>query len=197
MFKVKLVGTTNKTYTVKGTTLAEIWKDIEKRGPKVHGKNVAGVTATPVWIDGKASKMDFKFTPGKAGKGFDAELWHKSGTVSYEAKIKVPKLDSDKKLSAKAKSEWKRFISGVLSHEQEHVAVAKKVATTLGTEVEALKFKGSGADKKAALKDAVKTYKKIFTSKYSESKINERIDKAHKALDSKTGHGPTLKTSIP
>lgn len=195
MYKVKHTGTSNKWYTVKGDTLAEIWQSIEAKGPKAHGKNVAGLTKCPVTVNPASTKFDHKFTPGKKG-GFDAEIWHKSITLEYKCTIKMPKLASDKKLSAKAKTEWKRFMAELASHEQGHVQVTGKEAKAMGTEIDAMKFKGAGKDKKAAFKDAIKSYKAEFGKKYAPAKVDARLEQAHKKFHGSKGHGPTLNTSI-
>ncbi len=195
MFKVKHTGTTNKWYTVKGDTMAEIGKSIVKNGPVLDGKKVAGLTTCPVTVDGKATKFDGKFTPGKKG-GFDAELWHKSGSVNYKCTILMPKLASDKKLSKAAKAEWKRFMGKLTTHEQGHVDVTGVEAKLIAKEIDAMKFKGSGKDKKTAQAAAVKAYKKDFTAKFGGTKVDDRLKKAHKAFHSKGGHGPALNLTI-
>lgn len=195
MFKVKHTGTANKTYTVKGDTLADIWADILKKGPKAHGKNVAGLTTCPVNVDGNSVKFDQTFKENKKG-GFDAEMFHKKGNLTYKCTILMPKLASDKKLSKAAKSEWSRFMAKLDTHEQGHVTVTGKEAKIIGAEMDAMKFKGSGKDKKAAFQAAVKTYKKDFIAKYGGSKVSDRLEKAHKAYHAKGGHGPALNTTI-
>ncbi len=196
MFKVKHTGNTNKWYTVKGDNLAEIWKSIEKKGPVADGKHVAGLTTCPVAVDAATVKLDHKWiTPGKVGKE-DVELFHKAGTLTYKCTILMPKLASDKKLSKNAKAEWKRFMGKLATHEDGHVTVTGKEGKLIGGEMDAMKFKGTGKDKKAAFKDAVKTYKKDFTAKYGGTKIDDRLKKAHKAYHAKGGHGPKLNTTI-
>lgn len=195
MFKVKHTGTVNKWYTVKGDTLADIWKSIEAKGPRADGKKVAGLTTCPVTVDGKATKFDQKFTPGKKG-GFDAELWHKSGSINYKCTILMPKLASDKKLSKAAKAEWKRFMGKLAIHEQGHVDVTDAEAKLIGKEMDAMKFIGSGKDKKSAFAAAVKTYKKDFPAKFGGTKVDDRLKKAHKAFHTKGGHGPALDKTI-
>lgn len=195
MYKVKHIGTTVKNYTVKGDTLDEIWKSIEAKGPKAHGKNVAGLTTCPVTVNPSSVKIDHAFTPNKKG-GFDAELWHKAITLEYKCTIQMPKLASDKNLSKAAKTEWNRFMAKLEKHEQGHVDVTNKEAKVMGAEIDALKFKGSGADKKSAFKAAVKTFTKEFTTKYSEAKVDARLEKAHKKFHSSKGHGPALDRTI-
>ncbi len=195
MFKVKHTGTTIKNYVVKGDTLAEIWASIEAKGPKSHGKAVAGLTTCPVTIDPSKVKMDHAFKTGKKG-GFDVELWHKSLTIEYKCTIQMPKLASDKKLSKAAKAEWKRFIAELETHEQGHVEITGKEAKAIGAEIEALKFKGSGPDKRAAFDTAVKAFKKEFPASYSPAKVDARLEKAHKKFHSTKGHGPALNKTI-
>ena len=42
--KPKAPSPKNVPYSVAGDTLADIWADIEKKGPKINGKNRAGKT---------------------------------------------------------------------------------------------------------------------------------------------------------
>ncbi len=195
MFNVKHTGTANKTYTVKGDTLADIWKSIEKNGPVIDGKRVAGLTTCPVEVAKSSVKYDQTFKASKKG-GFDAELFHKSGTVSYKCTILMPKLASDKKLSKAAKVEWKRFMGKLAKHEQGHVIATGKEAKVLAAEFDAVKYKGSGKDKNAAFKDAIKTYKKEFLAKYGGTKLTDRLKKVHKAFHVQNGHGPALNKTI-
>lgn len=195
MFKVKHTGTTNKWYTVKGETLDEVWKDIQRKGPKEDGKKVAGLTTCPVEVDPASVKMDQTFTARKKG-GFDAELFHKSGRLTYKCTILMPKLASDRKLSRDAKVEWKRFMGKLATHETGHVTVTGKEAKVIGGELDAMKSKGTGNDKRAAFNDAVKTYKKEFTAKYGGTKIEDRLKKVHKTYHVRGGHGPALDFSI-
>jgi predicted secreted Zn-dependent protease len=195
MFNVKHAGTTNKTYTVKGDTLADIWKSIEKNGPTVDGKKVAGLTTCPVEVNASSVKFDQTFKAGKKG-GFDAELFHKAGTLSYKCTILMPKLASDKKLSKAAKAEWKQFMGKLAKHEDGHVIATGKEAKVIGAELDAVKYNGSGKDKNAAFKDAIKTYKKEFIAKYGGTKVSDRLKKIHKDFHAKSGHGPALNRTI-
>ncbi|KIN62980.1 DUF922 domain containing protein [Sulfitobacter noctilucicola] len=195
MYKVKHSGTSVKYYNVKGDTLADIWASIEAKGPKAHGKNVAGLTTCPVTVNPASTKFDQKFTPGKKG-GYDAEMWHKSITLEYKCTIKMPKLASDKNLSKAAKAEWKRFIAQLNVHEQGHVDVTGKEAKVMGTEIDAMKFKGTGKDKQTAFKDAIKSYKRDFGAKYSQANVDARLEAAHKKFHNSKGHGPALNKTI-
>lgn len=195
MYKVKHTGTTYKPYTVKGDTLDDIWKSIEKKGPKAHGKNVAGLTTCPVTVNKSSVKMDHEFTESKKD-GIEAKIWHKAITLEYKCTIKIPQLASDKKLSKAAKKEWKRFMAKLKTHEQGHVEVTGKEASSIGEEIDQLKFVGTGENKRAAFDAAVKTFKKEFPKKYSTQKVEERLDKAHKKFHATKGHGPNLDRKI-
>lgn len=184
------------TYTVKGDTLAEIWKDIEKKGPKDGGKNRAGFTKAPVTTPNNLKfDKDVKPNPKKAGE-FEAKVWIKSEKITMKPEIKMPKLASDKKLSPAAKKEWQRFMKELASHEEEHVTATEDEAKAVAQEMQDLEGVGTGKDEKSALKAAQKDFVSKFKAALGGSKLDDRLKKVNKALDG-SGHGPVLNTSIP
>ena len=180
-------------YSVSGDTLAAIWSDIQKNGPKHKGSARAGLTTCELDMDASSSKIEF--TTSGSGKDYEAEATMTKGTLNYDCEIKAPKLKSDSGLSAAAKAEWDRFMKELLAHEQEHVTDFGKTATQIGKDIDALKATGKGADKKKAEKAAFEAYKKSYASKFSKDATDKRLAAGADALDS-GGHGPTLKTSI-
>jgi predicted secreted Zn-dependent protease len=195
--KVKLAEKSIKTsaYTVSGTTLAEIWADIQAKGPKDGGAARAGYTTCPVTTP---QKVDFDGEVKEDKKSGDqaATVWIKSAEVSIECTIQVPKLASDKDLSDEAKKEWKRFLTELVAHEAEHVKVSKAEAKKIADELGELTGSGSDKDKKKAIAAAQADFAKTLKSKFGGSTVDNRLKKVNAALDS-GGHGPVLKTSIP
>jgi predicted secreted Zn-dependent protease len=184
------------TYKVKGDTLADIWKDIQKKGPKDGGKSRAGFTKAPVKTPNKLGfDMKIEPDPDKPDE-FVATVWIKSAKITLKPTIKMPKLASDKKLSAPAKKEWARFISELKSHEEEHVTATETEAKAVAQEMQDIEGKGTGKDKKKALKAAQKDFVKVFKAALGGTQLDDRLKAVNKRLDS-GGHGPVLDTSIP
>lgn len=192
---VKTPKPTKVPYTVAGNTLADIWKDIEKKGPKVGGKNRAGKTKA----DGEAKpNYKYKLKEDKAKGVFVCDLWTEVVNVTLvKGTIDHPKLASDKKLSAKAKKEWKRFMKELMEHEGEHVTAMLNEMKVLGGEVVKITKQATDADKKKAVAAAVSDWETDVRAKIDKAIIVARLKKVNDALDSKSGHGPTLDTSIP
>jgi predicted secreted Zn-dependent protease len=194
--KVKLSekGLKKSTYTVSGTTLAEIWADIQAKGPKDGGSARAGYTTCPVTTPQRVD-FDGEVKENKKGEQ-DATVWIKSAEVSIECTIQMPQLASDKDLSDAAKKEWKRFMTELVTHEAEHVKVSKAEAKKIADELGELTGTGSDKDKKKAIAAAQKDFAKSLKAEFGDSAVDNRLKKVNAALDS-GGHGPVLKTSIP
>jgi predicted secreted Zn-dependent protease len=182
------------SYDVSGATLADIWADIQKNGPKHKGAARAGKTVCKINMNASFSKIEYTTTQGT--KEFEAEAKMTKGELSYDCTIQVPKLKSDTGLSDAAKAEWARFMKELEAHEQEHVADFGKEATKIGKDIDALTATGKGADKKKAEKAAQAEYTKAFNKDFSAAENDKRLAASSDALDA-GGHGPTLKTSIP
>jgi predicted secreted Zn-dependent protease len=179
-------------YNVAGDTLADIWKDIQKNGPKYKSSARAGKTTCKINMDSSSSKIEFTTTEKKE---FESEASMTKGTLTYDCTIEAPKLKSDEGLSDAAKKEWARFMKELLAHENEHVADFGKAAAKIGKEIDDLTATGKGADKKKAEKAALTEYTKVFTKQYSDAENDKRLAASADALDA-GGHGPTLNTGI-
>jgi predicted secreted Zn-dependent protease len=190
---VKKGSVKTSSYTVSGDTLADIWADIQKNGPKYKGASRAGMTICKVMMHSPSSKIGFKTEEGS--NGFESEGQMIKGTLIYDCAIKTPKLKSDKGLSDAAKKEWARFMKELIAHENDHVTEFGNEATDIGKEIEDLTANGKGADKKKAEKDALAQYTKVFAKQYSTAEIDKRLAARSDKLDA-GGHGPTLDTSI-
>jgi predicted secreted Zn-dependent protease len=191
---VKNEGSKVVTYKVSGKTLAEVWDDIKAKGPKDGGKARAGFTTAPVETPDRLN-FDNETTTNKDGET-EMTVWIKSAVIKMKAEIKMPKLASDKDLSDKAKKEWKRFMKELREHEDEHVDATEKEAKEIAKEFQELTGTGAGKDKKAAYKEAEADFIKNFKASFDGDKIQKRLEKVNKALDT-GGHGPVLDTSIP
>lgn len=195
--KVKLKADTAKTapYKVQGKTLAEIWADIQKKGPKDGGKSRAGFTTAPVNTP-NSYKFDEEETDPAGKKGeVTWKVTAKSGELKMSPSIQMPELASDKDLSDPAKKEWARFLKELRAHEDEHVDATKTEAEAVATEIGEIEGIGSGKDQKAAVKKAIEDWTKQFRAKFDGGKLDKRLKKVNQDLDS-GGHGPVLDTSI-
>ncbi len=193
--KVKTPKPAKKPYKIAGDTLAAIWQDILKKGPTVKGKKRAGKTTA----DGEAKpNYKYKVKHDKAKALYTCELWTEVVNVTLlKSQIEYPNLSSDKKLSAKAKKEWKRFAKELMTHENEHVTAMLDEMKVLGNEVINITKSVENADKQKAIDEAVAEWSTDVLAKVDKPIIVARLEKVNTALDSKSGHGPTLDTSIP
>ncbi len=190
--KAKVETAKKAPYTVAGTTLEEIWADVEKKGPKVKGELRAGSTSTPAVLPNTYKFEEEQDTKKPPKKG---EAWivrAVGGEITISPTIKYPKLASDKDLSDEDKKAWETYISALLAHEDEHVKAAQKGGDALADKVMEVEGRGEGEDKKKALKAAYDDYKKNFKSAITASTVDDAMQEAHDKLDS-GGHGPTLK----
>jgi predicted secreted Zn-dependent protease len=182
-----------KTYTVAGTTLEEIWKDIEAKGPKDGGKARAAYTTAPAVLPANIA-FDGKVDPKKKGAAeYEVTLWYKAAKITITPEIQMPSLKSDKDLTPEEKKIWKAYLKDVRAHEDEHVAATKKEAEAIAKEVAAIEGTAEDKDVKSATKAAQEDFqKKMDKAKLNSAEFEKRLDAVNKALDT-GGHGPVLK----
>jgi len=186
-----------KTYKITGATLDDVWKQIQKKGPKDpnDGKKVAALTTTQLKIDA-----------GSAGFAPDGEITENpDGTFTAKAKFDRFELvhsadtlypNHDGKLSVKPLLEWGKYVALVLGHEKMHVNKSEAEAEKIAREIEALRGEASGADRKEAAKNAAGDLLKTFKKSFDQKKLDARITAVHKAFDKSSGHGPKLNTKV-
>ncbi|QYK40755.1 MAG: DUF922 domain-containing protein [Paracoccaceae bacterium] len=179
-------------YKVSGKTLEEIWNDIQKKGPKDGGKARAGYTTAPV---DTPNSYKFDEEQDTKAKVKDGEAWivtAKGGEIKVSPVIQMPELTDDKDLSDEDKKAWATFVKGVRDHEDEHVAATKAEAEAVAKEIGEIAGKGTGKDKKAAVKAATADWVKQFKAAFDGGKLDKRMKKVNSDLDT-SGHGPVLK----
>lgn len=190
---------TSSTYSVTGNTLADIWADILKRGPRDtnDGTRVASVTVTEIVIDSAWAPKVRSIETIRRGSEVTYIL-----TISVEdmrftvtGAITVPKLGKAA-LSKTAKKEWDRFVAEVEKHELGHVEATRAVANAIGDEAQAMRIAGEGSTMDEALEAAKAALEKAFVKIGGPAEITKRVKSAHMKYDSSTGHGPQLKVSI-
>jgi predicted secreted Zn-dependent protease len=191
-----------KNYTVVGKTLEDINADMMKKGPPDPNdkKRHSGSCLGELVLDIKGSDLDFKTTDGSSPTEVTATL--KGGTLTCNTTTTMPKLASDKDLSADAKKEWKRFISKVQVHEDGHADSYLKLAKAISDDLNTMSGKGTGKDERTAQAAAAKDLTTQIASKLSgTNSLAQQIKDDAKAYDAKTKHGQTqgavLDASIP
>ncbi len=183
-------------YKVKGATLADIRKDIDRSGPKDpnDGKQCAALTTTKLIVDlGKAE-------PAPAGPVeqhgdiYFATAKLKSLTVRMESEILLPRL-AGKGLSKKAEAEWARFEKALAIHEGKHFRLAHDEATAIVKEMQEMRAEGTGDSEREAARHAFANLLIALKEAY-ETGLDERLAEVHVKFDKKTGHGPKLDTKV-
>ena len=194
-----------KTYTVAGDTLADIYKDILKKGPKDpnDGKKVAALTTTKLFLQISDPKVRFApdgaTTTNKKGEAVVKALL-KTMDAKMTSETLYPKLGAAK-LSVRAKVEWLRFIGLLIVHEAGHIGDAEKECKAIIKEIDKMRGNGTGADEGAAAKNASMDLAAQIVKAFSVKKLDKRFNDRHKKFDKpkkkgKPGHGPVLDTSI-
>jgi predicted secreted Zn-dependent protease len=193
---------TVKTYTVAGKTLADIWKDIQKKGPvdPNEGKRYAGSCLGAFSIGLTDKDLAFEVTPGSSPVEVKAQLAEGKGKVTSKPAITMPKLGSDKTLSAAAKKEWGRFADCTSIHEYGHADSLYLVVIDIAKDISGMTATATGANEKAAKTAAGKALFAKIDAAYGRTKLADLVKDDIKAYDDKTRHGETqgakLDTSI-
>lgn len=188
-----------KTYKVAGKTLAEIWADVSKKGPKDDGKKVAALTTTVI-LSGKLKPNRSTNSPSQKDGAVEVTISLASAVVSYAASIEMPALASDKDLSKQAKAEWKRFMGKLQVHENEHVALAQEYCREFAKRLEKFNVTEAAEDEGKATVLATKKFLAAFKNEFSQKSTSAEVRKRHQKLDKASNHGAKkgalLKTSI-
>ncbi len=184
------------TYTLTGKTLAELVKEIEKKGPVDPNESKRYAGKCRGRLDLKLEAKDLDYAVSGSGGRVEAEVWLKSGSVAASCEITLPKLASDKPLSADAKKEWTRFAAAVQKHEEGHFDAYFAEAQALAKELDGFRAKGSGATEKAAKAAAAQALLADLKAKYGGTVLDDRMKASAKAYDAKTKHGETQGASL-
>lgn len=189
-------SSTKSTYTLTSTTLADVVKEIDKKGPvdpnestRYSGKCLGRLDLTLGPAD-----LDLVVTPGTTPVEVVATL--KGGSVVTSCEITLPKLASANKLSAAAKKEWERFAGAVEKHEDGHADAYFDEAKKLAAELDAVSATATGATEKAAKAAAAKALLDLLKARYGGSTLNDRMKAVAKAYDAKTKHGASQGASL-
>jgi predicted secreted Zn-dependent protease len=197
------VKPTEKTYTVAGKTLEAIWTQIEKKGPldPNEGKRYAGSCSSAISIAMTNKDLAFEIKPGTPVEA-KARVAEGKGTVTSAPAITLPKLDSasEKKLSADALKEWKRFLAATIDHEYGHADSLFLFVVEFAVQIGMMSAAATGADEKAAKRAAGLALMKKVDDEYGGTALADLGKAEIKLYDAQTRHGATqgavLKTSI-
>ncbi len=181
-----------RNYTVAGKTLEDINADMMKKGPPDPNdkKRFSGSCLGELVLDIKSTDFDFKTTDGSSPIEVTATL--KGGTMTCNTTTTMPKLASDKDLSADAKKEWKRFLSKVQVHEDGHADSYLKLAKTISDDLNKMSGTGTGKDERSAQAAAAKDLTTQIAKNLSgTNSLSQQVKDDAKAYDAKTKHGQT------
>lgn len=157
----------SKTYSyfsIRGTTLEDIEKDLARRGPNVAttGKRHPGAT-----------RMEFNTRLHYADHGRYCEI--STVKVRMSAKVILPRWKPARKVSADTRFVWGTLAADIKRHEESHVIIAKNHARELET---ALKAIGRQKTCKIASDKAAKVTEKILAKHDREQQRFDRIEGA-------------------
>jgi predicted secreted Zn-dependent protease len=110
-------ATTSKSYsyfTIGGSTLAQIEKELARRGPKVASTGARHPGAT---------QMEFNSRIGYADKGTSCAVT--KVRVSVKAKVILPRWTRPRAAEADVRLVWDALSSDIKRHEESHIVIAQ------------------------------------------------------------------------
>src|SRR5262245_18672838 len=181
--------TTNGTYNVNGSTLDEINRDIQRRGPvdPNDGRRYSGVCRCTIDIQLGRHDVQFATTPGSSPLEVTATV--SGGTVTNNCAITMPNLRSASALSSAAQREWRRFLAAVETHENGHVDSYFPEAEAIARALNGMSVTGTGRNETAAQRAAAANLNAQITRQYGRSQLEAIANAA--TYDSRTRHGAT------
>jgi predicted secreted Zn-dependent protease len=190
------------TYALNGKTLVDIDKDMQSKGPKdpnAGGREYGSCRGTLVLaISGNPRDFVFEPTPNSSPLEMTATL--KTGTLTLNTAITMPKLASGKELSPDALKEWNRFVTRLQVHEDGHADSYYDPAVAIAKEIDAEPATGTGKDERTAQVAAQKALIAQISKDYGGSVLSDRVKADAAKYDSQTGsgakQGAVLDTSI-
>jgi predicted secreted Zn-dependent protease len=199
LFKTKNVVTAEKgkvstsTYDITGTTLEEVYNQIQSKGPTIDGKHYAG--STKCVLAGFDEGYEFA-SEADNGKFKGASRFNKA-KLKFDCVITLPKFDDYKKtLSKEDQKTWEAYYSGVVAHENEHVADYEAEVTRWAADIAAMRGEAEAKDEKKAEAAAKAALGKEFKAAFTPANNEKRLKATAKKLDGSTGHGPVLKYTV-
>ena len=121
-----------RPYTVRGATMQEIERDFERRGPRVAS---SGGMRHP-----GATRMEFL---SKVDYRADGGTCRVTGVrISLKATIMVPRWAGNRRADAALVRIWPVLAADIRRHEDEHVRVAARFASTLESRIARVSVRG-------------------------------------------------------
>lgn len=157
----------SKTYSyfsIGGSTLDDIEKDLERRGPSVSttGQRHPGAT-----------RMEFKTKLAWTQKGNSCRLT--TARVNVSAKVILPRWTPGRRASRDTRFIWNTLAADIKRHEEQHVVIAKSHARELE---DALKKMGSYRTCEQVSERANELSKRILDKHDREQQRFDRIESA-------------------
>lgn len=181
------------TYDITGTTLEEVYNEIQSKGPTIDGKHYAG--STKCILTGFEEGYELASETDK-GKTTSYARFNKA-KLKFDCEITLPKFgDYKKTLSKEDQKTWETYYDGVVAHENEHVADYEAEVTRWAADVAAMRGEAEGKDEKKAQAAAQAALGKEFKSAMSSANNEKKLKATAKKLDGSSGHGPTLKYTV-
>jgi len=160
------VSSSTQYYSVRGTTPAAIFDDIERHGLfDNRARRAVGLTSGEWSIDWKGIDSRSAFCRPE------------SMTITLNLAVTLPRHDQLNELSQGNRTSWQRFAARVAAHEQRHVDIYLNGAKTMKTRMEAILTKSSSCSE---LESAIRN---IWTRQQAET--NRVQDEFHLGDESK------------
>lgn len=156
-----------KTYSyfsIRGNTLEDIERELDRRGPNV---------ATTGQRHPGATRMEFKTRLNYADHGRYCEL--RSVTVRVSAKVILPRWRPGRKATADTRFIWDVLATDIKRHEEAHVVIARRYAGELE---KALRSIGRQKSCDAVSTKAASTTQKVLDRHDREQQRFDRIESA-------------------
>lgn len=156
------VSRTYSYFSIGGSTLEEIEKELGRRGPHVEstGNRHPGATT-----------LRFKTTLRFARDASSCRI--ASADVSVRAKVTLPSWRRPKKAEAATRFIWDTLASDIKRHEESHISIAKTAASNLETELGKL---GNFRDCQAASARAQEVSGRLLTRHDEDQARFDRIE---------------------
>lgn len=193
--------TKTTTYDVAGEQLADVWKDIQAKGPVDEGTTYAGQAETKLGVSTTPPGVQCQKVPSSdcppEGMAWSCTATAKA-TYALSTEVLLPKWTGFDAACAEAKAEWNRFIAKLTEHEHGHDTAAQKAIDDAKPRADLSGGPAVDCDRAKAEAAALEALDDAIDAEAE--RINQAIEQAHDAYDAATNHGATqgavLDTSI-
>ncbi|TFF27438.1 DUF922 domain-containing protein [Jiella endophytica] len=134
-------------FAVRGSTLAELDHDLNRRGPFVSETGIRHPGATEVKFDGQVT---YKATPD--GCAVDKT------NLSLDLEMTLPRWVPPKRVSARTRLIWDTLEKDIKRHENHHAAIAKRWLKRMEMAIRNLRAESSCSQMEAVVKNVTARY---------------------------------------